>query len=446
MAEALITAQDCSPIRTEQDGCDVEWLSELAATPVDDLVIRLGGRERDSEPLVWTDSWGKWHAGRYVGYIEFRNRRLSIEPRFDVDIGEWLAEALNLSVVPDVPGNLEEGPFLVRLLGVVWGAGLVRAAKHGLPRLRRPVKHVGYAVRGRLKVQETVAERIRGRPRLVSETTERVLDNPIVRTMVAAYQVLHRRLVNREVSDDEWIPARGRDLVPAMVRACGSRPELPSRREIHRIRYSPITETYRPFVALSEQIARMRGGTPDVSDEQDRVSGLLLDVAELWELFVVNTARVGLTGFRIVHGDQHPGPPWHVGQNAESKPLQSIVPDLLLKRNGQTRLIADAKYKLLSPRPNLGRPAGYERSDLYQLVTYLTAIPSERRPDGILVYPLSDEVPWVEAEGPWRIRTGQRVSFIQLPRTRKEARQYWTQLLSKLSGTTGAQGTRPRTL
>lgn len=429
MLEASITAKDCSPLPIDQDK-HADWLSALAATPIDDLVIHLGGREREHESLVRADPEGRWYAGRYIGHVEFKDRRLSIEPRFDVDVGEWLAEILHLPVVPDIQGSLEEGPFLDRLLAVIWGAGLVRAAKHGLPSLRRTTRHIGHSVRGRLRVRETVAERARGQSRLVSESTERTLENPIVRTVVAAYQVLHRLLVNRGISDNEWIPPRGLDLVPAMVRACGSRPELPSRREIRRIRYSPITETYRPFVELSEQIARMRGGTPDIADPGGRISGLLLDVAELWELFVVNTARASLSGIRAIHGSLDSDPKWYVGRNTESEPLQRIVPDLLLKEDDKVSFIADAKYKLLRQGRVAGTPGGYQRDDLYQLVTYLTEAVPEGDPDGMLVYPDSEKSPRVEEEGPWRLRSGQLIRFIQLPRQRDSARNRWAELLA----------------
>lgn len=431
MTESVLLAEDSRPIPPDQEAFDADWLSRLADESVEGLIVRLVPQERESERLVYSDRSGRWHAGRYIGDVDYAGRRLSVRPRFGFeDIAEWLAEVLHLPVVPDLRGKLEEGPFLDHLLAITWGSGLVRAAKHGLPLLRRPVRHVGHSVRGRLKVRETLGRRARGQPNLVSETTERDLDNPIVRTAMAAYQVLHRRLVSREMSDDEWIPQGGRDLVPAMLRACGPRPEPPSRREIRRIRYSPITETYRPFVALSEQIARLRGGIPEVAEDRSEVSGLLLDVAELWELYVFHTARAGLSGVRVVHGTAESEERWQLGRSSDGQRLQRLVPDVVVERDARAELIADAKYKSLAPRRDLGRPRGYEHGDLYQLITYLTEAVCEGQPNGWLVYPREEDGASVEESGPWTLRAGQRVSFVQLPRKREAARLRWAELFS----------------
>jgi len=438
MTDMVLVAEDSRPIPPDQESFDATWLAKLADESIDDLVVRLGPQARKIDPLVYTDRAGRWHAGRYIGDVEYAGRRLSVRPRFGFeDIAEWMAEVLHLLVVPDLRGRLEEGPFLDHLLAATWGSGLVRAAKHGLPLLRRAHRHVGYSVRGRLKVRGTVRRRARGQPDLVSETTERDLDNPIVRTVLAAYQVLHQRLIGRQVPDETWIPQRGRDFLPAMLRACGPRAVPPSRRETERIRYTPIAQTYRPFVALSAQIARMRGGIPDLTADRGQIAGLLLDVAELWELYVFHTARAGLSGVTIVHGTQESDERWQLGRNAEGRRLQRLIPDVIVERAGAAVLIADAKYKSLRPRPDLGRPRGYELGDLYQLVTYLTEAVSEGWPDGWLVYPREIEGPPVEEEGPWTLRTGQDVSFVQLPRRREAARRQWAELFRARASPTG---------
>jgi len=434
MNDPVLKARDCSPIRADQESFDHEWLRSLASQDVRELVVRLGPENGDSDPIVFTDPRGRWRAGRYVGEVQFQGRSLRIEPRFGHDIGEWLAEVLNLAVVPDMRGRLSDGPsYLELLLGVMWSSALARAAKHGLPFLRRPLRHEGYDVRGRIKVSETVARRAHGLPLFVSEVGNRSLDNPIARTAVVAYQTLHKRLLKRGASDDTWLSKRGQDLLPRMIRACGPWPPLPSPTKIRRIRYSPITEGYRPFVSLSDQIARWRGGRPDLDSSQDRVAGLLLDVAELWELYVVNSARAAITFGRAVHGTRAAHVRWHVGMNAAGKVLQRIIPDLVVEEAGSIRVIADAKYKQLASRWVDGGHRTYERADLYQLVTYLEALGDESSIDGCLVYPREECPSAEESDGPWVLRSGHRVWFLRLPRTKDAARLEWQRFFGGLS-------------
>lgn len=131
------------------------------------------------------------------------------------------------------------------------------------------------------------------------------------------------------------------------------------------------------------------------------------------------------------HGTSETEGRWYLGRNSQGRLLQQLIPDVVLQKDTHTALIADAKYKSLIPHPGLGRPWGYDREDLYQLVTYLTEVVATKgKPDGWLVYPREQDAASVAENGPWELRTGQRVRFVQLPRNREAARLEWSELLS----------------
>ena len=66
----------------------------------------------------------------------------------------------------------------------------------------------------------------------------------------------------------------------------GARPRVPTKAELDRIRYTPITAGFAPIAELSRQIANRRGLAADV-DANGETKGVLLDVAELWEMYVL---------------------------------------------------------------------------------------------------------------------------------------------------------------
>lgn len=56
------------------------------------------------------------------------------------------------------------------------------------------------------------------------------------------------------------------------------------------IRYTPITQSYAPVVELSRAVLRARP-TLSGADGHQQVWGVLLDMAELWELYVFHVLR-----------------------------------------------------------------------------------------------------------------------------------------------------------
>ena len=222
-------------------------------------MVGLGNDWDDDEPVVYCERDGRWWAGRYVGSISFDGGRLTILPRFGINtLRSWLFEVTNIALVESPACELrEDDAFVVQLLAIVWARSFVGAARHGLPALRRESNYSGTAVRGRLDVAGSVRLMAAGSPTMASVRRERSLDNAVSRAIVAAYDVLRRWM--GAVAEDSWLPARARELLPALQVVTGSRPTVPARLDLQRVRYTPITASFRPVAELSRQIANRRG-------------------------------------------------------------------------------------------------------------------------------------------------------------------------------------------
>jgi 5-methylcytosine-specific restriction enzyme subunit McrC len=294
MTEAVVF-QDLSP-RPPADSAEDQWLARLAAhLENDDHVLRLsgGGRiDEEDDPALRRGPDGNWWAGRFIGELRFEDRELRIEPRLGVDvIGAWLAHVLNLTVVPKAATSAVQGPLIVQLVDRVWSAAVADAARHGGPRLRRTSHHDHRFVRGRLDIGATVRHRAERRPLVGTIRTERDLENPVSRVLVLADRALRSLLAITPT----WRPALTGEVLSQLRGAVGSNPKLPDIRELHRVRYSPITRRFAAVALLSHEIARRRGHL--TSATRADVSGVLIDVAELWELFLVHS-HGGLLGLR----------------------------------------------------------------------------------------------------------------------------------------------------
>lgn len=275
-------------------------LRRLATTVhATDFVVPISGERNEDEPIVYCAWDGTWWAGRYVGSLTFEGNRLTIEPRFGLTtLRNWLFEATSVVLI-ETPGRLrEDKSFVAQLLAAVWVHGFIEAARHGLPALRRDVATKGSTIRGRLDVAASLWLIAAGGKEVISTRSERSLDHAASDAIVAAYQVLRRWL---GVPDDQWMPPRAKELLPHLVAVTGARPRVPTRADLDRIRYTPITAGFAPIAELSRQIANRRGLAADLNVDGE-TKGILLDVAELWELYVLSVLRKAVAPGRSLMG------------------------------------------------------------------------------------------------------------------------------------------------
>lgn len=392
------------------------WLGALAAeTDPAALTISLtrwSMAADDSGPILQPQLDGSWRAGRYVGELRRDGRVLEIRPRLGAEtIAHWAGAVLNVRIVADAGEHTQTSALITEFVAAIWRSALVDAARDGLPGFRTPRQHVGAHARGKLDVPRSVGLRAARLPAVASTSRPRDVDNPVTRAIVLAERVLDRRM-----RDPGWRGDRVGELMPRLRGATGHRPALPTRRELDAVRYTPITQRYRRVAELSWQIARNRGLRSAATGES--ADGLLIDVAELWELFLVHCARRALGSDQVIHGTAHTDGRTLLRSTTDpARGLGRLYPDLLIGPRGLPTIVLDAKYKPLTDAR--GGPA---REDVYQLNAYLTAHAHGRPLRGALAYPAFDDEVRADAErhGPWRTDDGHTVEFVRLPVTEAE--------------------------
>ncbi len=418
-----LVARDCSPLVPQPTAVDANWLRKLASSVrASDLVVPISGERDEDEPIVYCTWDGTWWAGRYVGSISFEGHSLTIEPRFGLaTLRNWLFEAMSV-VLTDAPGKLrEDESFIAQLLASVWAHGLIEAARHGLPALRREVATKGATVRGRLDVPASLRLIATGGGQVVSIRSERTLDHAASDAIVAAYEVLRRWL---GAPDEKWLPKRAKELLPHLMAVTGARPRVPTKAELDRIRYTPITAGFAPIAELSRQIASRRGLAADI-DASGETKGVLLDVAELWEMYVLSILRKAAAPLTVSHGTRDKAATKNMlHSDVTGRGLGTLIPDAILFSGAEVLGVADAKYKSL--HPSFSAPNGPQREDLYQMAAYLGRFRHSTRDYGcgFLVYPHDPSKPTettVESSSPWSLDMQKKIIFTTLPHEASDA-------------------------
>ena len=418
-----LSAKDCSPLNPQPTAAEADWLRRVAASVrTGDFVVPISGDRDDDEPIVYCSWDGTWWAGRYVGSLSFEGRSLVIEPRFGLaTLRNWLFEATSV-VLTESPGRLrQDESFIAQLLASVWAHGFVEAARHGLPALRRDVATKGPMIRGRLDVAASIRLIASAGREVVSVRSERSLDHAASDAIIAAYGVLRRWL---GVPDEQWMPARAKELISHLMAVTGPRPRVPTKAELDRIRYTPITAGFAPIAELSRQIANRRGLAADV-DASGETKGALLDVAELWEMYVLSVLRKAATPLSVKHGTrERDASKKLLHSDVTGQGLGTLIPDAILHSGAVVKGVVDAKYKSL--HPSASSPNGPQRDDLYQMAAYLGRFqaPVGMATWGLLAYPFDPSKPDVtpaEQNSPWSLDHGKKIIFATLPHNSTEA-------------------------
>jgi 5-methylcytosine-specific restriction enzyme subunit McrC len=378
------------------------WLAEIAELSPEPFVLN-AQLEADHtptlEPILGRDIDGL-RANRYIGEIRHNGRTLEIRPRLGIEtITGWISTILNVQVLPRTATHSDDTSSAVtQLLAALWRASVLTAGQHALPKTGTKVSSHGLSVHGRLDVAATARRRAAGHRDLVSTRVVRSYDNAPASAVVLADRYFDQRLAG-----DRWRGARLHDQMAVLRTVTGARPKTPTLHEIRTARYSPITVKWRRAAELSWRI--LNKDPLGVAADDESTHGVLIDVAELWELFVLHCAGLA-TEQPVRHGTtlQSSG---HLARSTvdPSRKLGRLYPDVFVGEDPITALM-DAKYK------GLGGMRGIDREDLYQLHAYSSTFAA---PIAALAYPaMSDDLPPDERNSPWQTSAG-TLSFLTLP-------------------------------
>lgn len=417
-AAKVIETTDLTPIHdiTKEDE---DWIRQLARDAnADSLTLKLSKRDKeDAEPIVFfEENSGRWWAGRYIGEVHYQGRTLRVKPRFGMpQLQRWLSRIWGINILSTKGRYEKTNVWLWALIAKLWESRILTAAKHGPPTSRFDEFHYGQTVRGRLHVPLTADKFSRGQQTLVTRSRNRRIDHRIGGVIVHAFEHLRREL--RHLGDERsWLTLSAQDLANHL-RTNISRKEVDAAaRSNVPIRYTPINESYREVVEFSRSISQQRPFSSSAEGSKN-VLGVLIDIAEIWELYVYHLLRSSLTDFEVVHTGRDTSTSNHLLRSEQTgEMLGRLKPDVLILELRTNRLLAvlDAKYKTTTPTSE--RPHGILREDLYQMAAYLSAFgQSTERVSGGLIYPATNDTPNIialQSKSPWRLSaTGRKVWF-----------------------------------
>lgn len=300
-------------------------------------------------------------ASHYIGMFTHSNVNITIRPRFGEHIFKYiLSFATNIYIPKSDDGVSDSRNDDSRtpdwLLAHLWKGMLTKALTEGqIPKEYQRITRNQKYFSGRLDISKQIRFNLTDASKFYCTYKKLSLNNSINRTIRCAYGILNNRGYSGIIGDLDAYDKRLQSM------GVTNQVEL---NEIDNVKYTRMTFPYIPVMRLSKTIIKHFNTTKeDVSNKMG--ASYFLDMAELWEMYLLKLLQRGLKRFRF---SVYSPNTYHGECLLEG--MREIRPDILIEKDGRIVAIIDAKYKRYE---SFGKTAsqGVQREDLYQMATYL---------------------------------------------------------------------------
>lgn len=326
--------------------------------------------------VVYTMTDKELDTGNIVGFLGWKEVKLSIQSRFDSDERQYflhymLKRVFGLHRLVDLKTSTQQ-ESLWDFLPYLFPYCLKRALQQGHYRTYRTFHHNNDRLRGTIDVPAFIRKDIPARGRIAYTTREHTDNNPVFHLIRHTIEALRADPDFAPILDADPDTQRCVSIVKEIT------PDFSSGdlgKVLHQNARSVRHPYYTEYTALQKLCLQILQHEKLTYGEEDfEMHGILFDAAWLWEEYLNTLLKdIGFDHPENKHGTG--------GRYLYSDGKGVIYPDFLSPDN---MLVLDAKYKRLDN--------ALQREDLYQMATYLHVLaPNSREGVGLFIYPSRQE-------------------------------------------------------
>jgi 5-methylcytosine-specific restriction enzyme subunit McrC len=335
---------------------------------------------------ILVDRYSEIWAQQVVGVIAAPGCSLEILPKIDsaAEEGDETIRTRLISML-DVALGLKLGDgqalamarqkeTLLDILIRLFADRLLAEARRGLPRAYMAQEEDLPALRGRLDVIRQFTHHAVRPDRLACRFDSLMPDTPLLRVMKACVLMLRRHAraleTQRRLDDLRLLLAEVSD-VPANA--------LPWT----QVRIDRTNRRWETLFGLAKLFLKREWQRTNHDAKAGQGITLLFAMNDLFEAYVAALARRALMGSDLTVHSQG-GLRYCLMEEGEGgRERFQTAPDILIKRNGQTLMVIDTKWKMIGRNPE-DKKRGVSQSDVYQMMAYARLY---RCRDVMLLYP-----------------------------------------------------------
>lgn len=301
----------------------------------------------------------RFFSSHYIGRFSHNGYSIIVNPRFGNIFSYLVSYATNLYLpigASDLSYNTQHNSYW--LISLIWKAMLNKALTQGqIPKEYEIIRKNQKNFRGHLCINKHIHYNICDATRFYCSYKKLSMDNTINKTIRNVYYLLKKRGCATVIGDFE--------AYDKFLESMGVKAFVESVKGIENIRYTRLSEPYKPVMELSKKILSDRKAEATSDNDSTNDVSYFIDIAELWEIYLLKLLQNNLPSEYNVYS-----PNANYGTNLLADNMREIRPDILIEKNGRVLMIIDAKYKNYTC---FGKTSDYgvHRNDLYQMSTYL---------------------------------------------------------------------------
>ncbi len=342
-------------------------------------------RESNSNIVVNSASFFTSH---YIGFYSTiitinkisKTVNIKIEPRFgDALLCYLLSYSYGVYLSKSFSSSSNDKTQSLWLIVFMWKALLQKAmTKSQIPKEYKKFSKNLHIFKGQLNISNHIKYNLFDKSKFYCDYRKLTMDTTINQTIRYTYKLLQKEYGHILGDIGEY------DL---MLQSFGVNNQNISLKQIQNIRYSKLNFQYKKVMELSSLIIKNQAKTSDISSSSDDSFAYFVDIAELWENYLLKVLQKGLPEYYIYSPNEKGG------VSLLDDGSRSILPDIIIEKNGNVIAILDAKYKWYE---KIGRTASdysnVSRDDLYQMITYLYHYGKEsEKIVGLFISPVEQE-------------------------------------------------------
>lgn len=323
--------------------------------------------------------------GLYAGVITIKGITFNIIPK-NIALFKRMLNFANNIYVDKTESNSEKSqePSDFPLFEYLFLTSLKKASVLGFPQEYTKIQYHDIRVHGNIDVNSYIKKDIPFKGKLSSKRNERQYVQCIVDVLSAALSACKNDI-------QKMFPNLSFVSSELKAAASGRRPTLETiqKAKNHRSLQNPMFAPFRRTLDYAELILRKQNLiSSDNEEASNKISGYLLDVANLWELYLENLLR---------NNFQSEG--WTISAQEELSLYKRTFfarpnyPDLVMRHEDGRLVVLDAKFKKMDfARDHYGN-CDVDRTDLFQIQSY-AGYYREKGENIILcglIYPLSKQ-------------------------------------------------------
>ena len=317
----------------------------------------------DKEQKILETVNQKIKTGNVIGFLGCGQERLTISSRFSSKSDDYflhylLQKVLNINLTSlDVGLSREER--LYQLLIYLFPKYLEAAMRKGLYKEYQRFSHNDSHIKGVIDVGNHLKKNLPFTGNIAYTTREFTYDNPMMQLIRHTIEY-----IKNQKSLGRGIIYTNRDNITEIIRVTPSYKQADRAKVIRRNQDKPLRHAYfREYRKLQDLcLMILNGGVHGLGYQEQKIHGILFDVAWLWEEYVYTLLPKGFIHPRNKDKTD--------GISVFSGGKRKVYPDFY---DRERKIVLDAKYKKLEFTEK-----GINREDLFQLISYSYILKAEK--------------------------------------------------------------------